>query len=136
MLPVALLPWHSLPPSKFAQLALCVQVYTPARIAALLEELRGEVHLLLLFLKCVERVEVLQWREGEQEVRPRQGQQSASSQAARNKELGCTCDSNLGAACIHPPLYHCAQICNSKRSVSELLLCCSRRCYTAAHCGG
>ncbi len=61
-----------------------VQVYTPERVLGLLGDLQREVHLLLLFLKSVEAVEVLQWREGSREVRCRVVVEGEGGRGRRN----------------------------------------------------
>jgi hypothetical protein len=48
-----------------AESSISRQVYDPRKVAAMLEALRAEAHLVLLFLKSVRRIDVLEWREGE-----------------------------------------------------------------------
>ena len=55
---------HTLDRESGFSAASLLQVYSPSRVLGLLSDLQREVHLLLLFLKSVEGVEVMQWNQG------------------------------------------------------------------------
>jgi sacsin len=44
------------------------QVYAPERLYALMKDLQKEAHLILLFLKSIERIQVCEWLPGQEEV--------------------------------------------------------------------